>query len=481
MKLLVKTSFILFFYCLINAQSIQDKNSFLSNSISVLNQSTVTIGGDFIINGTFPIAPNERLDQYISRLYNEYRIGLLNTAKDDKSFAGIYDKINKYPLRNLIIKRGDETIVADLQRFRLTGNYNYNPILYHKDVVIFPKVNMEVDFFETLGSVNNPTKIQFVEGDKLRDAILFSQGINSTISDVDSVLIVRRNRNTNNDISIKIDVDQEFELQAGDRIRFFNSYVNQDFDYVYVVGAVNYPGKVYIDKKGSKIHDIIKKAGGFKSNASLREIKLVRKDHNIQNLFFNEKKENSLFRNNEKTENEIFAERTYENLLIYRLTNLSDEDTTYFNNEMKLKIIRNSVNIDLTDKNFNEKYNVDLVKEDLIVVPEVKDYVYVFGQVKNGASFVNYSKSMNLSDFIASAGGMSEYAEDEEDIILIKGNTNEWIVTSEREYEIEPGDLIYVPKDAIRSFGYELWRIGSFTSIIGSVATIILLLVQFGK
>ena len=46
---------------------------------------------------------------------------------------------------------------------------------------------------------------------------------------------------------------------------------------------------------------------------------------------------------------------------------------------------------------------------------------------------------------------------------------------------IEPGDYIYVPKNPVRSFDYTLSKIATYLSIVGSIATIIILVVQLGK
>ena len=89
---------------------------------------------------------------------------------------------------------------------------------------------------------------------------------------------------------------------------------------------------------------------------------------------------------------------------------------------------------------------------------------------------------MNGKDYIyyISAGGLSELAKDDE-IAVIKGDTREWITVKDHKVKIEPGDFIYVPKNPNVSFDYYVGKLGKYLGIIGSTATIILLMLQFKK
>ncbi len=65
---------------------------------------------------------------------------------------------------------------------------------------------------------------------------------------------------------------------------------------------------------------------------------------------------------------------------------------------------------------------------------------------------------------------------------MIKGKTRSWIELEEdSQIVIENGDFIWVPKEPYRDFDYYLTRVGSFAQIIGSIATVIVLIVQLGK
>jgi hypothetical protein len=107
------------------------------------------------------------------------------------------------------------------------------------------------------------------------------------------------------------------------------------------------------------------------------------------------------------------------------------------------------------------------------------ELVYVFGQV-NSPGFVKYQKGEHIGYYLQKAGGIGITAKSE--IYLIKGKTRAWKrISKDDKIDIEPSDYIWVPKKPVRYFSYYLQQIGTFTSILGSVATLILLFIQFTK
>ena len=75
-------------------------------------------------------------------------------------------------------------------------------------------------------------------------------------------------------------------------------------------------------------------------------------------------------------------------------------------------------------------------------------------------------------------GGKTELADSE--VKVIKAKTRTWI-TADSDVSIEPGDFIYVPKDVPKRFDWYLKQVGSLSSVITAVATIILIIIQSGK
>ena len=118
---------------------IDDKKTSASSFLSV-GAISVTIGGDFIITGTYPAFITERVDQFITRMYNEGREKILDIASQQPELIEKAQKeIESYSLRNVILKRANgEELSLDLIKFRRTGDFTNNPYLKNDDVLIFP-------------------------------------------------------------------------------------------------------------------------------------------------------------------------------------------------------------------------------------------------------------------------------------------------------------------------------------------------------
>ena len=94
-----------------------------------------------------------------------------------------------------------------------------------------------------------------------------------------------------------------------------------------------------------------------------------------------------------------------------------------------------------------------------------------------------YDTTKVFDDYLESAGGVTDLAADEDEFVLIKNSSYEWIRVKDsgNQYKVEAGDIIYIPKDHRRSIWQDLGRVSAIAGIIGSIATVVLLLAQFGK
>ncbi len=158
----------------------------------------------------------------------------------------------------------------------MTADFNQNPYLLNGDVIILPQLDLDRNFIEVEGAVNKPTQFQFVEGDKLSDAILFARGINSAYNFEGKIEIIRLSYDGMNEDIISVSLDENPTLQRGDRIKVIADETQKRDFKVLVDGEVNRPGYVFITKDQTTIKEVIEKAGGIKSNADLRNAELVR-------------------------------------------------------------------------------------------------------------------------------------------------------------------------------------------------------------
>lgn len=450
----------------------QDMNDLQNSSMLALNKISVTIGGDFIINGTFPASATERVDEFVTRTYNQYRLALLATAKDNRSLTELKAEIDEFAERGIVLKHMDGSKqIIDLQKFHLTADYIENPYLLNGDVIIFPQLDWDRNFVEVEGAVNKPTQFQFVEGDRLSCAILFSRGISSAYEKSDSIEITRLSYDGMREEIITVAIDDNPLIKRGDRIRVVsNETQRRDFK-VLVGGEVNKPGYVYITKNKTTIKEVIEKAGGFKENADLLNSELIR--GSLQARARN-RKEQPYQDRRRSFDLRAFSVQT-DILMMNRMANIEDEDSLSLLIDNQLRNAKSIVTVDfkevLNDSSDNSKV---VVKDgDIIFVPEITNLVYVYGQAMN-PGYIDFVDGMDYQYYIEKAGGVGDAAKDE--VYLIKGKTRAYVDMTDEDYPytIESGDYIWVPKEYPRTFDFYLTRTARIAAVVAAAATVYL-------
>lgn len=439
----------------------QTEKSSLSDIIASASLISVSIGGNFPITGSYPASVNERVDQFVTRVYNQaYNLSLGNSPSPEQ-INNIKSEFQKYSLRNILLKRKTgEQIKLDLIKFRRTGNFDYNPYLKNDDVIVFPTTDIERNFFTISGAVNNGGTFHFFDGDKLSDALFLADGVNLAYENVNQVEISRLSYDGEKMENIIVDINSDVELKRADRIRVLaNETQRKDFK-VLALGEFNMPGYIPIKKEHTNLKDVVDKAGGFTKNADLNNAQVLRGVNVFKSLAFSE---------------------DIEKLLMMRMSTLISEDSIYFRIDEKLRFLRGNANVDFT--RFEDIVDTLFVVKDgdIVYVPSKIDLVYVYGQV-NEPSYVKFEKGRDYNFYISKVGGLGETASG--DIYLIKGNTRSWVSADEIEeknIEIEPGDYIWVSKKPIRTFWDHVDRASRVASILGGIATVVLLFIQVGK
>lgn len=416
---------------------------------------SVTIGGKFIVNGSFPASMTERVDQFVTRIYNLAKENSLSIAQDLATVNEINKNLEEeYAIRGLTLKNvnGEERKI-DLAKFRVNGDFINNPYLKNDDVIIFPAVDLERNFIRIIGAVNNPGKFMFVEGDKLSDAIELAQGLNKSYDNINKIIIYRLNFGGSEQDSIIIGINEDIPLMRGDRI-VVAAEENKRQDYkVNVIGEVLHPGFIPITNNKTTIKDVIQMAGGFTSQADLYRSEIIRGANAFESLIFTEQSEK---------------------LQMARMSTLIENDSLYFQIDEKLRFLRGNGLVDFTKLSNDEFDDGKFIVQnyDVIYIPAKINLVYVYGQV-NKAGYINYTPDKNYDYYLNKAGGIGETALD---IYIIKGQSRSWV--SAEDYPntpIEPGDYIWVSKQTPRTFWYHVEQAARITAIIGSVATVLLL------
>ncbi len=472
---------VILFVSITMAQDEEKSSSNFNATILKASAISVTIGGDFFLTGTFPAYLNERVDAFVTRMYNEARSRALRNISDAYLIDQIEKKLDNFSLRNITLKRASgEIIHIDLLKFRLTGDFKNDPYLKNDDILIFPPNDMDRDFFSISGAVNNPQKFPFVDGDKLSDALDLAQGINKAYENVTKAEIFRLSYDGETMEKIIVAINSDTPLQRGDRI-IVMADENQRKDFkVMILGEVNNPGFIPISLGNTTIKEAIEDAGGLAKEADLRRAKLIRGTkirYILEKQFGLNLEKESEYLNDYP--NPIFFE--YEKDRMLRMSTLTEKDSLFFSIDEVVRQMINESSVDL-DSVMNEKStisNLKLKEGDIIIIPQKIYTVYVYGQVANPGN-IKYVEGKDYSYYIKCAGGLGDLAKAGE-ISIIKGVSRDWIPASDKNVKINPGDFIYVPKNPNMSFDYYIGKIGVYMGIIGSTATIILLLLQFKK
>lgn len=450
----------------------QDMSDLQQSSMYALNKISVTIGGDFITNGSYPASATERVDEFVTRIYNQYRLALLATTKDARSLRELKNEIDEYAERGIVLKHMDGTEQKiDLRKFRLTADYSENPYMLNGDVLIFPPLDWNRNFIEVEGAVNKPTQFQFAEGDRLSCALLFARGISSAYENTDIIEITRLSYDGMNEDIITITIEENPLLKRGDRIRVVADETQKRDFKILVGGEVNKPGYIYITKDQTTIKEVIKKAGGFKANADLLNAELIR--GSIQARTRNEKEKP--FQDRRRTfDLQAFSIHT-DLLMMNRMADIEPEDSLSLISDNQLRNAKAIVTVDfnevLNDSSDNSKI---IVKDgDIIFIPEISNLVYVYGQAMN-PGYIDFVEGMDYKYYIEKAGGIGNAAKNE--VYLIKGKTRAYIDMTDEDYQytIESGDYIWVPKENPRPFDFYLTRIARISAVVAAAATVYL-------
>lgn len=332
----------------------------------------------------------------------------------------------------------------DFLTFLRYGDKKNNPLLNDGDVVFVDKVDKVVTIS---GQVKWPAIYEYINGESAADLIKLAGGLLFNAK-TDSVEVVRYNPNGEFQQSYYFSFDEltkkNVPLHFKDHIivRIIPDYYIDNF--VKIDGWVKYPGVYKIKEDVTKLSEIINEAGGFKKDASIKDASLSR------------------------TTGSVDFDPEFERLKLILRADMTDDEYDYL--KAKSRQRKGKVVVDFEElfvkKNLNE--DVILKRQDVISVPEAKNYVTLLGQVVNPGNVV-YNQNYTIDDYINLAGGFGWRAVESE-VRVIKSNTGEWIDDEDVE-SIDPGDTIWIPEDPP---GPKFWEV--FTTslqVLGQVAAVI--------
>ncbi len=342
-------------------------------------------------------------------------------------------------IRNIkVIPKEGETRTFDLLSFLRYGDFSNNPILVEGDVILVPKVDKVV---RISGQIQFPALYEYRPNETISDLINLSGGF---LFDArkDSIELIRFLEDGKTQVSNYYAFDEleknEIVLQNKDHvvIRKIPEYLIDH--YVQVNGYVKYPGWYKINKNKTTLKELIEEAGGFLAEASLTEASVTRK------------------MDVEETDPE------FERLKLIPIENMTEDEYEYLKAKSRQHSGRVVVDFARLFQQNDMLENILLHKNDLINIPEKKDYIIMLGQFVNPGKVV-YDSTLTIHDYISLAGGFGWRAM-EGDVRVIKANTGEWIDSDDIE-KLEAGDTIWVPEDPP---GPKFWDV--FTDVLTILA-----------
>jgi polysaccharide export outer membrane protein len=347
-------------------------------------------------------------------------------------------------MRNILIRRGQDTLRADLTAYLNLGENERNPYLRDGDAVYVPPA---AGWVEIYGSVGRPGRYEFVEGEHLGDLIGLAGGYRpeAYMEEIE----VERFDPEETGISRPIFLEggrallEAFEMRLGDRV-FIRSIPGWHRDAkVEITGEVKFPGVYVIEDGGETLSGVIARAGGLTDKASLAEARLIR---------------GSYARETHPIERELGA--------LDRLQDSFDESEKDLVKTMGREI-KGRVAVRFEDVFLDGDDSVDppVLDGDMIEIPRASNLIRVAGQVKN-PGLVPIVEGHGFSDYIRAAGGFAPRA-DRGDATLIRATSG--VRVDPWDETIMPGDIVWVPQRPERDW----WQITKdLLSVAAQLATI---------
>ena len=394
--------------------------------ISLVNFRMIKVSliGEVLKPTVFTLPANSRL------------MDLFDTMKELKETSDI---------RNIkIISRNNESESYDLLKFLRFGDIESNPFLIEGDAVLVTKIDKVIAIS---GEVIYPAVYEFREGETVRDFIELAGGFTFKARK-DSIVLVRFEDDGKSQKSFYYSFDQilqtEIVLKNKDQVmvRQIPEYLIDH--YVKIDGYIRYPGWYKINKNSTTLREVIEEAGGFLPEASLVDATVSRK-MDVEDI-----------------------DPEFERLKTIPVENMTEDEYDYY--KAKSRQHSGTVVVDFV-KLFREndmKENIILRKNDLIEIPEKKNYLIMLGQLVNPGKII-YDSTLTVQNYIELAGGFGWRAQ-EGDVRVIKANTGEWVEADDVDH-LYPGDTIWVPEEPA---GPTFWEVFTESlTVLAQVAAII--------
>ena len=368
------------------------------------------------------------------------------------SMAGGINEFGSFREINLV--RNNKIIeTLDIYDLLINGNYNVKSRLRSGDVVFVAK---KKNIIKIDGAVHRPAMYELKSDQSLEDIIFYANGLKQS-ADRENISLERVLDGTLKSIPLI----NETQLKSIKPIDGDLVYIREfPFRKALILGSVYKPGE-YTMAAGESLLDLVEKAGGYTPNA----------------YPFGTVYENDEAKEINKNSKEVLYNDFLDNIITMSQQNISEN----FDLNPIIALIR-----DIRDSKPNGRIVIDLVNEgmaekvkiksgDKVVIPELTNNVYVYGEVSTEGA-VMYQSNEGVDYFIKKSGGLKKFADNEAIYVLHPNGETERYSRKKNIFEsqpngnvtVYPGSVIYVPRK-IDNTSTRRIAAQAYVSILGNI------------
>lgn len=365
--------------------------------------------------------------------------------------------INEFgSFRNILVKRNNKTIQKiDIYEYLIFGNAQKHIRLQSGDLIFVEK---RENLVTVDGAVKRPMIYELKKNESLDKSLMFANGLDVD-ADLDNITLDRIvggrvTRATVDSIDdLKNVTSNHKDVVNIRRFKFRN---------VSILGSVNNPGS-YLMNEGETVYDLVNKAGGYSKNA-----------YPFGGVFINQ---------NAKEVNELANEKLYKDLLTLIMNQSSsnpEADLTpliSLASDLKDSEVsgRIQVELDLDKLQNNPSLNTILQDGDEVIIPELVNHIYVFGEISNQGT-VLFDQEKDINYYINKQGGLLDSADKNAIYILLPNGESIRLQTRKNlfmnynssELTIYPGSVIFIPRK-INSDYLRRQSLQAYAAILGNI------------
>ncbi len=369
-----------------------------------------------------------------------------------RAIRSVGDLTKKASRRAIVLTRKDgQKIGVDLLSYQRLGKMTANPLLRDGDVIFVPVAKNRIT---VAGAVLQASEFEVRPGETVRDVIALAGGL-APDARADSIILARflpNNRTIRRICVTALDSNAHnfwgrVLVQADDRVLVHIRKLYRQKRQVEVWGEVLFPGVYAINENEMRLTDLVRQAGGFTSEASLIEARLIRRSSEDKN------------------------DPEFERLKKMQPSEMTEMEYDYFKLKSREQPGRMSVDFVRLFVQGDSTQNVLLKNGDVLIIPKRKNFVQVAGQVLFPGN-VKFHPEWKVKDYIRFAGGFNWNARKGK-IRIIRAKTGEWVKPKQVRH-LEPGDVIWVPEKPVRDH----WKLFREIMLAASQAATVYLVVR---